>query len=132
MCSNPDFCQVKDCSQQFITSCQYFNRGVPGEMIENESAVELGTDEVACILSFLPLTVIMCLRRVNMTWNEAAKETVPSTGFIVKNVTDYNAMGVMTTELPNLQQITIGCLESGHKWSDGEDPDEEQAAETAN
>jgi hypothetical protein len=73
-------------------------------MIENESAVELGTDEVANILSFLPLTVIMCLRRVNMTWNEAAKETVPSTGFIVKNVTDYNAM---------------------------RDPDEEQAAETA-
>jgi hypothetical protein len=100
-------------------------------MIENESAVELGTDEVACILSFLPLTVIMCLRRVNMTWNEAAKETVPSTGIIVKNVTDYNAMRVMTKVLPNLQQITIGCLESGHKWSDGEDPDEEQAAETA-
>jgi len=43
----------------------------------------------------------------------------------------------MTTVLPNLQQITIDCyflsgLESGHKWSDGEDPDEEQAAETAN
>ncbi len=101
-------------------------------MIENESAVELGTDEVACILSFLPLTVIMCLRRVNMTWNEAAKETVPSTGFIVKNVTDYNAMRVMTTVLPNLQQIKMGYLESGHKWSDGEDPEEWLPAETAN
>src|SRR6056300_657317 len=57
--ANPAYCQVRDCSQQFITSCQYFNRGMPGEIIENESAVELGTDEVTCILSFLPLTVIM-------------------------------------------------------------------------
>src|SRR6056300_208788 len=37
--ANPGFCQVRDCSQQFITSCQYFNRGVPGEMIENEVAI---------------------------------------------------------------------------------------------
>jgi hypothetical protein len=34
--------------------------------------------------------------------------------------------------LPNLQQITIGCLGSGHKWSDGEDPGEWLPAETAN
>ncbi len=33
--------------------------------------------------------------------------------------------------LPNLQQITIGHLGNGHKWSDGEDPNEEQAARTA-
>jgi hypothetical protein len=127
---------VRDCSQKFITSCQYFNRGIPGEIIENESAVQLGIDEVAYILSFLPLRKIMCLRRVNLTWREAARiTTVPppdntSTKFFVDSVKNYNAMNVMTTELPNLQQIAIGDLGRGHKYYDGEDPDEEEAART--
>jgi hypothetical protein len=130
--SIPDFCQVRDCSLKFITSCQYFNRRRLEETIENESAVELGIDEVACILSFLPLTVIVCLRCVNMTWRDAARKTiVPPTNFLVNSVTDYNAMRVMTTELPNLQQIAIGGLERGHKYNDGEDPDEDYAARSA-
>ncbi len=129
--SNPDFCQVEDCSQQFITSCQYFIRGVAGEFIENESAVELGIDEVAWILSFLPLEKIMCLRRVNMTWGEAAKKaTVPPSVFHVNSMKKYNAMDVMTRAVPNLQRISIGGLGRSHKYNDGEDPDEEEAART--
>ena len=33
-------------------------------------------------------------------------------------------MRVMTTALPNLQQITIGPLGRGNRWSEGEDPNE--------
>ncbi len=123
--ANPAFCQVRDCSQKFITSCQYFNRGIPGEFIEIEKIAELGTDEVANILSFLPLEKIMYLRRVNMTWRDAAKKTtVPPTDFVVEEVKKYRAMGVMARVLPNLQRITIGPLgEDGHGWSLGEDSD---------
>ena len=57
---------------------------------------------------------------------------VPPTDFRVDCVKNYNAMRVMMTELPNLQQITIGRLEPGYKkYNDGEDPNERQAAETA-
>jgi hypothetical protein len=130
---NPGCCQVRDCSQKYeIVSCQYFNRGMPGEIIEIEKIAELGTDEVAWILSFLPLEKIMCLRRVNMTWGEAAKKTiVPPTEFWVEDMKKYRAMGVMARVLPNLQQIALSNAGLGHKWSDGEDPDEERAAETA-
>ncbi len=130
---NPACCQVKDCPQKYaIISCQYFNRGMPGEIIEIEKIVELGIDEVASILSFLPLQKIMCLRRVNMTWNEAAKITiVPPTVFLVEGMKKYRAMRVMARVLPNLQQIRIGHLKGSNKWSDGEDPDEEWAARTA-
>eukprot|EP00985_Skeletonema_marinoi_P020639 scaffold12330_cov83-Skeletonema_marinoi.AAC.18 len=45
-------------------------------------------------------------------------------------------MRVMTTALPNLQQLSInwglGSPGSGHKYSDGEDPDEELARYHAN
>ena len=124
---------------------------MPGEIIENGTIVELGTDEVAWILSFLPLEKIMCLRRVNMTWRDAAKKTVlsPATAFWrVNNVVQYNAMEVMTRGLPNLQYIVIGDLlgsnidlygsdenyvENGdeHIYNNGGDPDEEHAAYTA-
>jgi hypothetical protein len=131
--ANPAFCQVTDCHQKYtIISCQYFNRGIPGEIIEIEKIAELGTDEIAWILSFLPLQKNICLRRVNMTWNEASMKTiVPPTDFRVNNLQKYNAMRVMTRVLPNLHQINIGYLEGSHKWSDGEDPDEEWAAGTA-
>jgi hypothetical protein len=98
-------------------------------VIVAEILLDLGTDEVANILSFLPLQKIMCLRRVNMTWKEAARKTiVPITSdnrsmyFRVKSVADYNAMRVMTTELPNLQQIRIGDLGYRHKYSEGGNP----------
>jgi hypothetical protein len=64
--ANPAYCQVKDCHQKYTISCQIYNRGIPGDIIENETIAELGTDEVANVLSFLPLEKIMCLRRVNM------------------------------------------------------------------
>ena len=148
--TKPAYCQVIDCHQKFTISCQYFNRGIPGEIIENGTIVELGIDEVASILSFLPLRPIMCLRRVNMTWRDAAKKTVlplATATWRVNNVVEYNAMEVMTRGLPNLQYIVIGDLlgsnidlyvsdenyVSGdeHIYNNGGDPDEEHAAYTA-
>jgi hypothetical protein len=104
------------------------------------------SDVLPNILGFLSLQDIMCNRRINKKTREAVTNTiVPLTEFCVYSVENYvtmglpnlqqiryNAMRVMTTVLPNLQQITIGYLGHGHKFSDGEDPDEEYAAETAN
>jgi hypothetical protein len=63
------------------------------------------------------------------------KMVVPLGDFRVNNMNNYNLIGVMATALPNLQQITLGNLngrqENLYKYSDGEDPDEERAAETA-
>jgi hypothetical protein len=125
-------CQVENCTQKFTTSCQYFNRGVPGEIII--SVVELSKDVIPRILSFLPLKEIMPKRRVCKKWNEVVKMTiVPLTDFRVDSVEKYNAMAVMTRVMPNLQQIAICGLgfRSGHKYSDGEDPNEEWAARTS-
>jgi len=41
-------------------------------------------------------------------------------------------MAAMASALPNLQQISVRGLDSGHKYSDGEDADEGRAAESAN
>ncbi len=131
--ANPAYCQVKDCHHKCTISCQIYNRGMPGEIIENGTLVELGTDEIAWILSFLPLEKIMCLRRVNTTWREAARKTiVPPSVFHVNSMKKYSAMNVMTRAVPNLQRISIGGLGSGHKYNDGEDPNEEKASSTAN
>jgi hypothetical protein len=84
--------------------------------------------------------------RVCTTWRDAAKKTlVPLTAFRVDSVRKlkaslenyvrkYNAMRVMSTALPNLQQLSIcGCgLDYGHKYIDGEDPDEDESGRTAN
>jgi hypothetical protein len=57
--------------------------------------------------------------------------------FRVNSVVKYNVMNVMATELPNLQQLKISHFGStrrggqGHKYNDGEDPNEEEAAKTA-
>ena len=98
--------------------------------LADDAAGELGTDEVANILSFLPYYDIM-RARVCTTLRDAAKKTlVPLTDFWVDSVRKYNAMRVMSTALPNLQQLSIcGCgLDYGHKYIDGEDPDDEIAA----
>eukprot|EP00984_Skeletonema_dohrnii_P035138 scaffold34620_cov149-Skeletonema_dohrnii-CCMP3373.AAC.3 len=88
----------------------------------------LGTDELANIFGFLRPEDIM-LARLNKKMREAAKKTiVPMTDFRVRNVRKYNAMRAMTTALPNLQQIQIRYLGGGHKYSDGEDPEENRAA----
>ena len=106
--TKPAYCQVIDCHQKFTISCQYFNRGIPGEIIENETIAELGIDDVAWILSFLPLEKIIYLRRVNKIWRDAAKKTtVPPTDFVVDDMNKYRAMRVMARVLPNLQQINL-------------------------
>jgi hypothetical protein len=92
----------------------------------------LSVDLVAAnIFAFLMVDEIMSKRRINKKSKEAVKMTiVPLIDFGVWGAEAYNAMNVMTEAMPNLQQITIGDLEAGHKWSVGEDPDEERAAAT--
>ncbi len=94
----------------------------------------LSVDVLANILGFLLIKDIMCSRRINKKWKEAVRKTVvPPTDFVVDSLGKYNAVAVMTREMPNLQQITIRYLGIiRHKWSDGEDPNEERAAATAN
>ncbi len=94
------------------------------------TAGDLSTDVLANILGYLggPKS-IMRSRGVNKKWKEAVKKTiVPPSDFVVIGMKKYNAMNVMTRAMPNLQQITISDLGYGvHKWSDGEDPDEDVA-----
>jgi hypothetical protein len=94
---------------------------------------DLGVDVVANILCFFPLQNIMMLRRTNTKLREAAKRSMPSDDFCVGGVEEYNAMSVMMSVLPNLQQITLVGLgyDPEHKYSDGEDPNERLAARTA-
>eukprot|EP00985_Skeletonema_marinoi_P000091 scaffold25_cov69-Skeletonema_marinoi.AAC.5 len=98
------------------------------------SLERLGTDELANIFGFLPPKDIMWAR-LNKRMVEAAKKTiVPITDFRVDSVRKYNALVAMSTALPNLQQISLGHHRNlyGHKYSDGEDRDEEWAAHRAN
>jgi hypothetical protein len=98
--------------------------------LSDETAKELGTDLVAIILSFLRYDDIL-RARVCTTWRDAARKTiVPLTYFRVDSVRKVNAMRAISTALPNLQQLLICKLGHGHKYSDGEDPDEEWAART--
>ena len=109
---------------------------------------DLSIDELAHIFGFLPVEDIMRLRRINKKTVEAARIThVPMVDidydrfyffhyctpgyFSVHSVEKYNAMRNMTTALPNLQQLGITELGERHKYSDGEDPDEGHATETA-
>jgi len=93
---------------------------------------DLGVDVLANIYAFLPLVNIMCSRCINKKSREAVKITIPPPhDFVVDSLEKYNGMVVMTEAMPNLQQITMGSLVGRHKYSDGEDPDEEQAAYTA-
>ncbi len=103
------------------------------------TSVDELADVLAIIFSFFRFNEIMLLRCVNKQWREAAKQTivpsVPWTPFLkpfcVDSVEKYNGVSVMSTALPNLQQLYFYCPGRGHKYSDGEDPDEEQAAESA-
>jgi hypothetical protein len=94
---------------------------------------DLSIDVLANALGFLQLKDIMSKRRINKKTREAVKKTtVPLTDFGVFSVENYNTMAVMTEALPNLQRITLGSLRtSGHKYVDGEDPEEGWAAQTA-
>jgi hypothetical protein len=93
-------------------------------------------DVLANIFGWLRVQEIMGKRCVCKKWKKAVKKTIVppdehwTRGFCVGNVKEYNAMAVMTRALPNLQQIAIcGFREDGHRWSDGEDPDERVAAD---
>jgi hypothetical protein len=101
-----------------------------------EAAADLSTDLLANILGCLDVKDIMRSRGVNKKWKEAVKMTIVplSADFAVMGLRKYNAMNVMTTEVPNLQQITLrglGGLGRANKWSDGEDPDESHPHRTA-
>ncbi len=94
----------------------------------------LSTELLANIFGFLDGPEdIMQKRGVCKKWKEAVKITiVPLTDFRVCSVEKHNAVNVMARAMPKLQQIKLGNIGYHHKWSDGEDPDEERAARTAN
>ncbi len=99
------------------------------------SAGDLSVDVLANILGFLGgAKDIMQRRRVCKKWKEAVKITIVplNTDVFIDDMGMYNAMNVMSTEMPNLQQITLGLLLGRRqKYNDGEDPNEEEAARTA-
>ena len=76
---------------------------------------------------------ILQFRGVSQTWSRAATNTtVPPEHFEINSMDSYNAMTILASVLPNLQQISVTDLETeGNKYIDGEDPDEEMAASTA-
>ena len=87
---------------------------------EADPAVVEQLDDNVIAISFgcFPPEDTMRMRCVCKKWREAAKTTiVPMADFGVNSVVKYNAMRVMTTALPNLQQITICRLGNGHKYS---------------
>jgi hypothetical protein len=92
---------------------------------------KLSGDVMAIIFGFLPPNDIMRARLNKRMRDAATKTMVPPTKFVVDSVRSYNAMRAMTTALPKLQQIELGYCKGGHKYVDGEDPDEEWAARTA-
>ncbi len=107
------------------------------------SANDFSSDVIAIILSYLKLREIMCKRRVCKKWTDAVRKTPvsPEEEFEVNNVKTYEAMSVMSTVFPNLQSVRIMPFMNNiealfnnihHKYNDGEDPDEEMAAYTAN
>ena len=110
-------------------------QGLTGDSAAGCMAEAVSIDVLANILGYLDSPKeIMQKRRVCKKWKEAVKITiVPLTDFCLNSLNEYNAMNVMTRAMPNLQQIMIGHLgyEHGHKFSDGEDPDERFAAFTA-
>jgi hypothetical protein len=97
-------------------------------------ANHLSVDELANIFGFLGgPKELMPKRRVCKKWTEAVRKTIIPAyeRFEVNSVKRYNTMGVMTRAMPNLQHLTISYLDRGHKYSDGEDPNEEEATGTA-
>jgi hypothetical protein len=121
----------------------------PRSRLSNNAAGfnKLSSNQTAAILGFLDYKNIMRSRRVSRKFCDAAKKTIvpmyrgndyrySHLNLRVNRVKPYNGMRTMTAALPNLQKITIGDIgyERGnwHKYSDGEDPDEAQAAKTSN
>ena len=93
------------------------------------SAGDLSIDVLADIFGFLDVEDIMQKRRVCKKWKEAVKMTiVPLGDFGVNSLNGYNAMRMMTTEMPNLQRIWLSGFRDQHKYVDGEDPNESSMA----
>ena len=85
--------------------------------------VELGTDEVAIIFSFLDPKGVMHAR-VCKSWRAAAMKAVVSSSLVVDCVKSYNAMRAMSTAIPNLQHILLYTLGLGrwHSYANGDEP----------
>jgi hypothetical protein len=74
-------------------------------------------------------TAILELLKKSMKWDPAPHSCVVKLG---RRGVSLPAMMVMTAALPNMQQITLRDFGwDPDKWSDGEDPDEEQLSRTA-
>mmetsp|Transcript_2068 Transcript_2068/g.3289 ORF Transcript_2068/g.3289 Transcript_2068/m.3289 type:complete len:401 (+) Transcript_2068:130-1332(+) len=103
------------------------------------SAIDrLGTDELVNIFECLPAEDII-RARLNKKMREAAKRTVVQkiTYFRKENrcsnyLLPFHTVVAMSTALPNLEQLKFGYLGWEHKFNEGEDPDEQIAANEAN
>ena len=108
-----------------------------GQMTANGDFVasfdDLSVDVLPNIFAFFPPEENMLLRGINKKSKEAVKKAIiPPTNFIVNSFTEAYTMRVMADAMPNLQQIELRSLDFYvHKYSDGEDPDETEAARTA-
>jgi hypothetical protein len=105
-------------------------------IIERPPAVTIDQldDVLHNILGYFCMYDILQFRGVSQTWNKAATNTtVPPEHFEINSMDSYNAFRILASVLPNLQQISVTDLvkEDRHKYNDGEDPDEEVAASTA-
>jgi hypothetical protein len=90
---------------------------------------DFSSDMLPNILSYLRLKEMMWTRLVCKKWTEAVRKTAvsPEEAFDVESVRNYEALGVMSSVLPNLQSVRIAKLtDGGHKYNDGEDPNEHQ------
>ena len=99
----------------------------------------LSVDELALIFEYLSPENTMCARLNRKMRVAATKTVVPISrdrNFCIHSVKTYNAVAAMTTALPNLQQIEISSFKSynglHHKFIDGDDPNLNLAASTAN
>ena len=75
---------------------------------------DFGADVFAIIFAYIGRPEeIMLLRRVCKKWRDLARETVVvPNDFQIDSVRRYNVMRVMTTALPNLQQLSIRDLDN--------------------
>jgi len=99
------------------------------------TAEQLTAEVLPTIFGYLTPKEIMRARRVCTTWRDAARKTlIHLTELKIENVMTYNETRAMSTDLSNLQHLSIcrlGYYEGRHKYSDSEDPDEDEAADTA-
>eukprot|EP00984_Skeletonema_dohrnii_P029105 scaffold19455_cov67-Skeletonema_dohrnii-CCMP3373.AAC.2 len=93
---------------------------------------DLGVDVLAIIHGFLGPFDIMRSRVCKKISKVATTAIAPLTEYKVNKIEKVYALRAMSTALPNLQEINLHVMEYGHRFDDGEDPDESVAARTAN